>query len=130
MTDLTSDHRAALDRALSGEGLTDEDRSLLAALRDACPKPRWLPTEDGVAMLNEDGDQTPYYVRDGKVGRFLRPDGTLRYPVDPADIPSTWEPYVHQVTAAQIRRAADDAGLNEAFVRDALPALGCREVTR
>ena len=132
--DLTPDHREVLDWALRvlDSGLTDEDRSLLTALRDACPEPRWLPTEDGRAeCVDSQGDRTTYYVRDGKVSIRLRSDGTLLNGQDPADFSGTWEPYVHEVTPEQIVAAAqaiDAARSAWAIVLAALPALGCREV--
>lgn len=129
--DLTPTMRSALDKVLDDPThLTVDERTALAALRDACPDPRWLPTEDGIAVCTDrDGDRAIYYVRGGRVGTFLRPDGTLLYPGDPAAYSGTWEPYVHEVTAEQIAAAAG-RWYHVAVIRAALPALGCREVTR
>ena len=96
--DLTPADREALEAALHHIDSSDRggipqgfyDR--LIALRDACPEPRWLPTEDGLAVyVDSEGFRSVYYVRDGKVGRFLRPDGTLYSPQDPFES-GTWEP--------------------------------------
>ena len=103
-------------------------------------------------LTDEEGDRSTYYVRDGKVGRDLRPDGALLVPCDPADYVGTWEPYIHEVTEEQIEKLAIQmclasfyltfgdswpTGVNDdskAFWRkratDVLPALGCREVLR
>lgn len=62
-------------------------------LRDACPEPPWLPTEDGLAVyVDSGGYRSVYYVRDGKVCAFLRTDGTLPHPDDPDTFAGTWEP--------------------------------------
>ena len=96
--DLTPTLREALDVVLDDNddyfywALTTAQRAELTALRDACPEPRWLPTEDGLAVyVDSEGFRSVYYVRDGKVGRFLRPDGTLYSPQDPFES-GTWEP--------------------------------------
>lgn len=141
--DLTPTLRAALDRALASLNsidlfhLSDDERLKLAAdraalreLRDACPE-RWLPTEDGLAVhVDSAGDRTIYYVRDGDVCAYLQGDGTLLRRHDPAGLAGTWEPYVHEVTPEQIARAAEDTAVYLTDIRDTLPALGCREVTR
>ena len=95
--DLTPTLRAALDKALnvhpSHLPLDDDECDALIALRDACPEPRWLPTEDGLAVyVDIKGLRSVYYVRDGKVGRILRPDGTLLHPHKPSSWSGTWEP--------------------------------------
>ena len=97
MTDLTPTLRAALDVALEEDyiyaALTTAQRAELTALRDACPEPPWLPTEDGLAVyVDSDGFRSVYYVRDGKVARFLRPDGTLLCPHEHSEYDGTWEP--------------------------------------
>ena len=95
--DLTPTLRAALEKALnvhpSHLPLDDDECDALIALRDACPEPRWLPTEDGLAVyVDSNGLRSVYYVRDGRVARLLRPDGTLALPRDPSGS-GTWEPY-------------------------------------
>ena len=94
--DLTPTLRAALEKALnvhpSHLPLDDDECDALIALRDACPEPRWLPTEDGLAVhVDSGGFRSVYYVRAGKVGHYLRPDGTLYSPQDPFES-GTWEP--------------------------------------
>ena len=93
--DLTPTLRAALAKALTyrTDDLTNAEWDALFALRNACPKPRWLPTEDGLAVyVDSMGFRSVYYVRDGKVSHYLRPDGTLASPRDPSERPGTWEP--------------------------------------
>lgn len=148
MTDLTPEHRALLERALSvldsaeffrlsddEKAQINADRAALIALRDACPEPRWLPTEDGLAVhVESNGNRTVYYARNGKVSAYLAEDGLLWSPGDPALFDGTWEPYVHEVTEEQIAaalwRAVQPALTMEDVIRNALPHLGCKVVTR
>ena len=93
---LTPTLRAALEKALNLHPsllpLDDDECDALIALRDACPEPRWLPTEDGLAVyVDRQGLRCAYYVHDGKVSHYLRPDGTLVYPHEPFGF-GTWEP--------------------------------------
>ena len=95
--DLTPTLRSALEKALSLPlsllPLDDAEWDALVALRNACPEPRWLPTEDGLAVHVESGGaRSVYYVRDGKVSRFLCAGGGLLRPEDPDIFAGTWEP--------------------------------------
>ena len=93
--DLTPTLRAALAKALTyrTDDLTNAEWDALFALRNACPKPRWLPTEDGLAVyVDSMGFRSVYYVRDGKVSRFLCAGGGLLRPEDPDIFAGTWEP--------------------------------------
>ena len=121
LPDLTPALRAALDKTLdAAEGLTDDERDALTALRDACPALPPQPTYDGVWERRWDGVWTPCYVSDGRVSRFLNDDGTGAYGgtslSDPWVTRATWRPVVSippvkHITDEQVQQIAERSGV-------------------
>ena len=126
LPDLTPALRAALDKTLNAaEGLTDDERDALTALRDACPAPPPQPTYDGVWERRWDDVWTPCYVSDGRVSRFLNDDGTGAYGgtslSDPWVTRATWRPVVSippvkHIPDEQVRQIAERSGVPRSTV--------------